>query len=83
MPPYLRTVEASACENAWNIRPNCSRVMPMPVSRTCNTIHAPSRAASSVIVPRSVNLLALLSRLNNACRTFVRSARIVPSAGEK
>jgi hypothetical protein len=33
-PPYLRVVDASACENSWNSLPICSTVMPMPVSAT-------------------------------------------------
>ena len=40
VPPYLRVVEASACWKAWNSRPICSGVRPMPVSLT-----AKSRAA--------------------------------------
>ena len=34
MPPYFLVVEASAWLNAWNSRPSCSSVMPMPVSET-------------------------------------------------
>src|SRR6516162_6231987 len=36
VPPYLRVVEVSAWENAWNSRALCSGVMPMPLSRTAN-----------------------------------------------
>ena len=49
--------------------------MPIPVSLTSNRIHSLVRNTSCVtlrlIVPCSVNLAALLSRLNNAWRTFV------------
>ncbi len=82
VPPYLRVVDASACENGWKSRPSCSEVMPMPVSLTRKTIRssralAPgSRVTARVIVPRSVNLAALLRRLKRHCRTFVRSARM-------
>ena len=33
VPPYLRVVDESACENDWNSRPMPSSEMPMPVSR--------------------------------------------------
>ena len=55
-----------------------------PVSLTLKTIQSwpstASRATASEIVPRSVNLQALLRRLKRAWRTFVRSARIAPIA---
>ena len=54
----------------------------MPVSVTAIVTHSRpasvARLASMVTVPRSVNLLALLARLSNACRMRVWSARIVP-----
>src|SRR3954451_381642 len=51
----------------------------MPVSETANVSQSSgSRCTDSVIVPWSVNLAALESRLNSACRTFVRSARMLP-----
>src|SRR5438874_604792 len=43
-PPYRLRVLASASENASNSRPNCSSVMPMPVSVTANVIQSPSPA---------------------------------------
>ena len=87
VPPYLRVVAASAWEKTSNSRVSCSGVMPMPVSLTLNSIQSwpsiTSRATASEIVPRSVNLQALLRRLKRAWRTFVRSARIVPiSSGQ-
>ena len=36
MPPYLRVVDESACENDWNRRLMPSADRPMPVSRTAN-----------------------------------------------
>ena len=36
VPPYLRVVDESACENDWNSRPMPSADRPMPVSRTAN-----------------------------------------------
>ena len=82
VPPYLRVVEASACENSWNSRPICSCVMPIPVSVTPMVIQSrpSSRCACAVMVtvPFSVNLLALLARLSSACRKRVWSAWAVP-----
>src|SRR5262249_14814746 len=77
VPPYLRVVDASACENSWNSLPICSGVMPMPVSATAIVIQSrpfscPCRA-STVMVPRSVNLFALLRRLSSACRSRIWS----------
>src|SRR5262249_58127189 len=85
--PYFSSAEASAWLTASNSRPICSGVMPMPVSETANVSHsAPSidsRRATSRIVPCSVNLQALLSRLNSAWRTLVRSACMAPrSSGQ-
>ncbi len=64
--------------------------MPMPVSDTVKSIHSGPAPAGSrrretfrVIVPRSVNLQALLSRFSNDCFTLVRSVIIAPiSAGQ-
>ena len=57
-------------------------VLPMPLSVTDMSIHcrpltAPRRQRSSM-VPFSVNLQALLSRLNSVWRTLVRSVRARP-----
>ena len=30
VPPYFLVVESSACENAWNRRPTCTGVIPIP-----------------------------------------------------
>ena len=80
MPPYLRVVLASACVNAWNSRDICSWVMPMPLSATLISRSSPLRFTTSRTVPFSVNLQALLSRLNSTCRTLVRSACISPAS---
>ena len=37
VPPYFLLVEDSACSKAWKSLPNCSGVIPMPVSVTRNT----------------------------------------------
>ncbi len=55
VPPYFRVVAASACEKASNSRAICSGVIPMPVSRTRNTIDSGpprvSRLTDSETVP--------------------------------
>ena len=72
VPPYLRVVEASACENASNTFSIWSGVMPIPVSLTRKRIQSlpatVSRTTSSEVLPFSVNLQALLSRLTRLCR---------------
>ena len=78
MPPYLRVVDESACENDWKSRPMPSAVRPMPVSRTAKVSStAPSRGADAVTVsttsPCSVNFTALASRLSRICRSRVTS----------
>ena len=84
VPPNLRVVVSSAWANRWNRRETCSGVMPMPVSRTVNTIQSPpvpgSLATPSVILPPSVNLAALLSKLNRHCRSLTASERMVPTS---
>ena len=72
VPPKRRVVEASAWLKAWNSRPSCSSVIPMPVSDTRKpTRESPSRATVRVSVPLLVNLLALLNRLSRHCLTLV------------
>ena len=81
VPPYFREVEASAWVKGRNIRPICSGVMPMPLSRTRNTTRSPSApflAHFKVIVPPLVNLQAFDSRLSRHCRSRVVSLNIVP-----
>jgi len=76
VPPYLQVVDASAWENSWNSLPICSGVMPMPVSATAIVTHSrpfscPCRAAMAM-VPRSLNLLALLAKLSRDSPDLVR-----------
>ena len=42
VPPNRLLVDASAWANAWNSRPSCSSVIPMPVSETAK-VTQPSR----------------------------------------
>ena len=66
---------------AWNSRPICSSVMPMPLSVTAKAdtrlaVVARRRArTSSVTLPSLVNFAALLSRLMRLCLSLVRSVR--------
>ena len=85
VPPYLREVEGSACENDWNRRRCCSGVMPIPLSATANSIHGSpwilTACTSSATLPDWVNFAELLSRLNRIWRTRVRSAWSWPTSG--
>ena len=71
VPPNFLVVDASAWLKVWNNLPICSAVKPIPVSVTAKArvgarTSRASRAAErtrSVIVPFSVNLAALDSRL--------------------
>src|SRR5262249_4048807 len=78
VPPYLLAVVEDACENSWNSLPISSGVIPMPVSATEMLMPPSSCRASMAIMPRSVNLLALLMRLSNAWRRRIWSACMVP-----
>jgi len=81
VPPYFLVVEASAWLNAWNSRPSCCSVMPMPVSETAKLtigLSVSKRCTSSVKRPFSVNLLPLLNRLSRLCLSLVRSVRMLP-----
>ena len=78
VPPYLRVVDESACENDWNRRLMPSAVRPMPVSRTAKVsstlpLASACDATVSTTSPRSVNFTALDSRLSRICRSRVRS----------
>ena len=81
VPPYLRVVDESACENDWNSLPMASTDRPMPVSRTANVISdfalgigfAPTERTTS---PLSVNLTALERRFSRICRSRVTSPTI-------
>ena len=70
VPPKRRVVEASAWENGAKISACCSGAMPIPVSRTSkHRLEAAAPAAAGAArtirstLPRSVNLIALASRL--------------------
>jgi hypothetical protein len=81
VPPYLRVVDESACENDWKIRPMPSGVSPMPVSRTAKlSSTAPAVTAPALTVsttsPASVNLTAFASRFSRIWRSRVTSPRI-------
>ncbi len=80
MPPCLRVVEASACVNDWNSRRTVSAGMPMPVSVTENRSSTSRRllrrlVTSTVMPPRSVNLMALLRRFVRIWRSRMGSPR--------
>ncbi|MNG74491.1 hypothetical protein D3C79_329720 [compost metagenome] len=72
VPPYWRVVELSAWAKAWKSRPDCSGVMPMPVSctRTWSCILPPVRPRLRITMvtwPCSVNFTALLTKLRTIC----------------
>ena len=85
VPPKRRDTLASAWPKLSKSRAICSGVMPIPVSVTAKVSQSPpgpaARSTASVTVPASVNLHALLRRLNSAWRTFVRSACMPPASG--
>lgn len=67
VPPCLRVIEASTCENDSKSRSRLSAGMPMPVSRTSSrsvTVFSlwASRVTLTSTCPRLVNLTALLAR---------------------
>ena len=73
VPPYLRVVELSAWKKAPKMRACLAGGMPMPVSETSNSSRtSPSRRSSRftwrATSPRSVNLMALPTRLTTICR---------------
>ena len=81
VPPKVRVVEASACEKAWNSCSAASVEMPMPVSRTSKRSWlrvrvSPRRLMCTLTLPRSVNLIALLTRLVSTWRSRTGSPRI-------
>ncbi len=83
VPPYLRVVEESACENDWNNRPICSLDSPIPVSRTLKwSSTSPSATGEEVTLsttsPCSVNFTEFASRLSMTCRSRVTSL-LIPS----
>ena len=86
VPPYLRVVDESACENDWN-----SRLIPSGGQADAGVAHrerqldlaagrAPVAVTVSTTSPASVNLTALLSRLSRICRSRVTSPTHAPAA---
>src|SRR6266498_1071901 len=64
VPPALRVDEVSTCVNSWKTASSLSAEMPMPVSVTEIKTLAPSIDVTfTAILPVSVNLMALLTRL--------------------
>ncbi len=73
-----RVIELSAWVNFWNRRPRTSSDMPTPLSvisnRTRGCRSSSCRSATSLETPPlSVNLMPLLTRLSNTCRSRVGS----------
>ena len=80
VPPKRREVELSAWLKASKTSRCFSGGMPIPVSETSTcrvTLPSPSASGPTVTTtsPRSVNLMALVSRLRRICRSFSGSAR--------
>lgn len=78
VPPYRRAICVSAWGNSSNTFSSCSLDIPMPVSLTVNAIQKrpadSTRSIRSRTSPASVNLQALLKRLNRICRSRIASA---------
>ena len=73
VPPKRRVVDPSACSNGWKMVCNLSAGMPMPVSETATCSVTASGVDSStetaaMTSPRSVNLMALPTRLTRTWR---------------
>ena len=88
VPPKRRAMPASAWVKGANRRACASGAMPMPVSRTSACTRSCASSTSSVRTrtetsPRSVNLIALLTRLIRICSMRRPSPRSCPggSAG--
>ena len=77
VPPNLRAVPTSTCENGLNRRPISASEIPMPVSSTSNSSRSPSPAGAcrilTVIRPCLVNLTAFPARFPSTCRRRVGS----------
>ena len=72
----------STCANSWKISSWCSGAMPIPESATSNTSRsAPARRARTATNPRSVNLIALATRLRSTCDSFCSSPVIAGRSG--
>ena len=78
VPPWVRVVDESACENGSNSRSACSASMPIPVSVTSKRTQRPRALGSpsvtrTVISPSEVNLTALETRFVSTCWSRKRS----------
>ena len=75
MPPCLRVVDMSACVNGWNSFADCSRVMPIPVSRTehLSCTFSPVRSSCSMFEP-DFAALGELDRVVDAVRQNLAEA---------
>ena len=83
VPPYLRVVELSPCENGMKRREISSGDIPIPVSRTSNSSSTELHSESILCVPTSkdtspdlVNLIAFESRFKRICLNLVSSPLI-------
>ena len=89
VPPNRRVVELSACEKGWKIAAICSAAIPTPVSLTSNPRRGLGLSAGVAIAtskrtpPRSVNLMALPSRLMRIWRRRVGSLWMVSGIGPR
>src|SRR5687767_9903614 len=70
VPPCSRVLLASTCSNSSKIKPSLSVGMPMPVSATAIATEPFAARACSWMLPWSVNLAALLSRLMTIWRSL-------------
>ena len=80
VPPALRVLDRSACSKAPNSRGITSGAMPMPVSSTSKRSHTDAADSCctrqrNVTLPRSVNLIALATKLVRIWRTRSGSPR--------
>ena len=66
-PPLARVIELSAWRKRSKTSGTKSLLMPMPVSVIVTTASPPSRLASMMTLPCSVNLMAFESRFQNTC----------------
>ncbi len=75
VPPYQRVIDPSACANGSKMTCCFSGGMPMPVSTTAKCrptsclLHLVRRSTAMTTSPRSVNLMALPTRLTTICRS--------------
>ncbi len=84
MPPYLRVVDESACENDWNSRLMPSAERPMPVSRTAKVSSAcPSAAARRRHGEHDLAALGELHRVGEQVEDDLAQPRDVADDGRR